>query len=96
MLSEPLFATPAWRAAVEAAEGHCQCHGACGRKHPDGQGACIARHDVAGARLYLTEDGRVYCKPCFDSIAGLARVLQSRVTAETNAEKFPQDALLAP
>lgn len=95
MLSEPLSATPAWRTAVTAADGRCQCHGVCGRKHPAGQGACTARHNVGGTHLHLAEDGHVYCKPCFHTIAGAGQARQRSATAQANAEKFPQGSLFA-
>lgn len=49
---KPIATTPAWRAAVEAADGQCQ--------HAAKSGRCS--HTLNGGyRLYLDSDGRVYC-----------------------------------
>lgn len=95
MSSEPLSATPAWRRAVDAASGRCQCTGACGRKHLAGAGACTAEHGVLGARLNLATDGRVYCAPCFAPIAKAAHAAELAKTAQADAERFAQDSLFA-
>lgn len=52
MTREPICATPAWRAAVEAAGEQCQ-----GRV----RGARCGHTLAGGYRLYLGADGRVYC-----------------------------------
>ena len=95
MASDPLSATSAWRRAVAAASGRCQCTGACGRKHPSGGGSCTAAHGVLGARLNLAEDGRVYCAPCFTPIAKAARAAELADAAQADAERFAQDSLFA-
>lgn len=48
----PIVTTEAWRAAVQAADGQCQ--------HSAKSGRCT--HTLNGGyRLYLDDDGKVYC-----------------------------------
>jgi len=72
----PIFATPAWIAAVTAANGACQCAGQCGRKHTRTRTKvavqCSARQGANGVTLHLTEAGGVYCPRCHDDIARAA------------------------
>lgn len=95
MVTDPLFATPAWRRAVEVADRCCQCTGACGRKHNAGMGACTAEQGVLGVRLNLAEDGRVYCASCFAPIAKAASAAELADAAQVDAEHFAQDSLFA-
>jgi len=95
MATDPLSATPAWRRAVAAASGRCQCTGACGRKHNAGIGTCTAEQGVLSARLNLATDGRVYCAPCFTPIAKAARTAELADAAQGDAEHFAQDSLFA-
>lgn len=94
-MTEPLSATPAWRRAVRAAAGRCQCGSECGRKHNAGMGTCTAEHGVFGARLHLAGDGRVYCGSCYAPIAKAARAAELADAAQANAEHFAQDSLFA-
>jgi hypothetical protein len=66
---QPFGATPAWRAAVRAADGLCQCAGSCGRKHTASAGHCDQYQGLNEQILHLATDGRVYCPRCFAPIA---------------------------
>ncbi len=84
----PVFAAPAWIRAVAAADGLCQCAGACGRKHTrtrtETAVQCTARQGAPGVMLHLTESGQVYCLRCLVSIERAAK--QAAALAEDMAD----------
>lgn len=65
----PIFATPAWIAAVTACGGECQCTGQCGRKHTASKGRCDREQGKNGITLHLTRLGAVCCPRCHDGVA---------------------------
>jgi hypothetical protein len=61
----PIAATPAWIAAVEAADCQCQCTTAAkGHTHAPVGGRCTVRQGEAGGRLHVLADGAVLCHSC--------------------------------
>lgn len=94
----PIFATPAWIRAVTAAEGLCQCTGACGRKHTRTRTAtavrCTARQGEPGVMLHLDEAGGVYCLRCFTSIERAAKQAAALAAAPPDADQLDLFALL--
>jgi hypothetical protein len=91
----PFCATPAWLAAVQAADGLCQCAGACGKKHKATGGRCDQRQGLNGQTLHLAEDGSVYCPRCFNPVARNLRQAADAEAAEANAARYAQDDLFA-
>jgi hypothetical protein len=62
----PIWATPAWSAAVARADGRCECVLSLpGHTHKiyDGK-RCPIRQGLYGGRLHLLTDGRVVCAEC--------------------------------
>lgn len=91
----PFSATPAWKAAAQAAGYQCECAGACGRSHRAHPGQrCPNKQGEAGTRLHLHE-GAVYCARCFDPITRAARKQAEQQAREAAAERYAQDDLLA-
>lgn len=94
-LREPIWATPTWRAAVQAAGGLCQCVGACGRKHAASGGHCDQRQDLNDLDLQLAENGEVYCPRCFAPIARALTVAAAEARARAAAERYTPGDLLS-
>lgn len=92
---EPLWATPTWRAAVQAADALCQCAGACGRKHAATGGHCDQYQGLNDLDLQLAEDGRVYCPRCFAAIARALTHAAAEVRARAAAERYTSGDLLS-
>jgi hypothetical protein len=77
--NEPIGATPAWRAAALAADLQCE-YVACSRTQ---QGRCA--HTLrAGYRLYLAQDGHVYCEDCSKVIAKAEAKARAAYAAPAN------------
>ncbi len=93
--SEPIWATPTWRAAVKAALWVCQCAGACGRKHAATGGHCDQRQGLNDLDLQLAEDGEVYCPRCFASIARALTVAAAEARARAAIEQYAPGDLLS-
>jgi hypothetical protein len=55
-----------WLAALDRTAGQCECQlSVKGHQHRAHWGnRCPVRHGANGGRLYLTEDGPLYCSPC--------------------------------
>ena len=92
---EPIWATLAWRAAVKAALGLCQCSGACGRKHAASGGHCDQRQGLGDLDLQLATDGRVYCPRCFAAIARALVQAAAEARARAAAAQYAQEDLFA-
>jgi hypothetical protein len=61
----PLAITPAWLAAVEAADCQCQCTKTVkGHTHARAGGRCPTTQGINGGRLHLLADHAVLCGPC--------------------------------
>lgn len=91
----PFCATPAWKSAVENADGMCQCASACGRKHTATQGKCDQYQGLNSQTLHLATDGKVYCPRCFGPVARALRHAADTAAAEANAALYAQDDLFA-
>ncbi|MGW7084884.1 hypothetical protein ACWGH2_15535 [Streptomyces sp. NPDC054871] len=53
-MSEPIVAAGLFRAVMGAADGRCQCEGACGQPHAKSAGRCPHEHD-----RYTSKHGRL-------------------------------------
>lgn len=94
-LCEPIWATPTWRAAVQAADGLCQCAGACGRKHAATGGHCDQRQGLNDLNLLLAENGEVYCPRCFTAIVRALAQAAAEARARAAAERYVPGDLLS-
>lgn len=96
--SVPIFATPAWTAAVTAADGLCQCTGQCGRKHTRTRTVtavqCTERQGKPGVMLHLAESGQVYCLRCFTSIERAAKQAADLTADTADTDQLDLFALL--
>lgn len=92
----PIVGGALWRALIRRANYRCQCRGACGLKHTNGQGRCVAENHELGPLVAVTvedlslaatlraglEDLEAVCAICYDGIhAGRRRAARIAAAA---------------
>jgi hypothetical protein len=88
-----------WHEVITRADDRCECRGACGRKHKDGDGRCthlntshaplsaVPRKPVP-TRIAVTlpaADLQALCRPCHDGIAAARAAARAAALADQSA-----------